>query len=162
MFHAKKLLTGGVMVLGMAFAVPPLGSAKAPTSSPMPDLNPAALVYKSPDQIKWKESPNGSALAVLYGDPDKPGLYIVLTKWHAHHNSRPHFHPHDRFITVLSGTWWVNTGAKYDIDHSVPMPPGSFVTHFAKQIHYDGAKDGDVVLQIVGEGPATAMDAEQK
>jgi len=30
------------------------------------------------------------------------------------------------------------------------------------QIHYDGAKDADTVLEIVGEGPATATPAEDK
>ncbi len=34
------------------------------------------------------------------------------------------------------------------------MPAGSFVTHFAKQVHWDGAKDEDAVLLIMGEGPA--------
>jgi hypothetical protein len=127
------------------------------------DLNPAALTFKLPSQIPWVESPSGAnAQAVLVGDPAKPGLYIVLNKWHAHHNSRPHYHPNDRFITVLSGTWWVNTGAKYDPDHMVPMPAGSFVTHYAKQIHYDGAKDGDCVLEIVGMGPETVTPAEEK
>jgi hypothetical protein len=126
------------------------------------DLNPAALIYKSPNQIPWVESPAGSSQAVLRGDPEKPGPYIVLTKWHAGHMSRPHFHPNDRFITVISGTWWVGTGTKYDPDSTVPMPPGSFVTHFGKQVHYDGAKDGDVVLEIVGEGPATSTPAEVK
>ncbi len=156
MFNSKKLLGYGLIAVGIAMAVPPLGSAKGP------DLNPAALVYKSPDKIQWKESPAGSAQAILYGDPTKPGLYIVLTKWHAHHNSHPHFHPNDRFITVISGTWWVNTGGKYDPDHMVPMPAGSFVTHYAKQIHYDGAREGDAVLEIVGEGPATSTPAEEK
>ena len=126
------------------------------------DLNPAALIYKSPNQIPWVDSPAGSSQAVLRGDPEKPGPYIVLTKWHAGHMSRPHFHPNDRFITVISGTWWVGTGTKYDPDSTVPMPPGSFVTHFGKQVHYDGAKDGDVVLEIVGEGPATSTPAEVK
>jgi hypothetical protein len=126
------------------------------------DLNPAALAYKLPNQIKWVESPAGAAQAVLVGDPDKPGLYIVLTKWHAHHMSRPHFHPNDRYITVLSGTWWVGTGKKYDPASTVPLPPGSFVTHFGKQIHYDGAKDEDVVLEMIGEGPATQTPAEEK
>jgi hypothetical protein len=133
-----------------------LGSAKDP------ELNPAALTYKLPDQIQWTDSPSGASTAVLYGDPGKPGLYIILNKWSAHHNSRPHFHPNDRYITVLSGTWWVNTGAKYDPDGMVPMPTGSFVTHYGKQIHYDGAKDGDTVLEIVGMGPATATPAEEK
>jgi len=67
-----------------------------------------------------------------------------------------------RFITVISGTWWVGTGAKFDPEATVSMPAGSFVMHFGKQVHYDGAKDGDTVLEIVGEGPATATPAEQK
>jgi len=44
----------------------------------------------------------------------------------------------------------------------VPMPTGTFATHYGKQIHYDGAKDGDVVLEIVGDGPATQVAAEEK
>jgi len=133
-----------------------LGAVKAS------DLNPAAINIKLPDQIKWTGNPQVSEQAILYGDPSKPGLYIVLTKWHPHHMSRPHFHPNDRFITVLSGTWWVGTGSKYDPDSTVAIPAGSFVTHYGKQIHYDGAKDGDALLEILGEGPATSTPAEVK
>lgn len=133
-----------------------LGSAR------VTDLNPAALAYKLPNQITWTDDLSGAKRAVLLGDPDKPGLYIVLVRWTAHHMSRPHFHPNDRFITVLSGTWWVGTGAKFDPDSTVALPEGTFVTHFGKQIHYDGAKDGDAVLQIVGQGPATPTAAEAK
>ncbi|MBZ5609366.1 MAG: cupin domain-containing protein [Acidobacteriia bacterium] len=126
------------------------------------ELNPAAIAFKLPNQIKWTGNPQVSESAVLYGDPGKPGLYIMFVKWHPHHMSRPHFHPNDRFITVLSGTWWVGTGTKYDPDSTVAMPAGSFVTHFGKQIHYDGAKDEDAVLEILGEGPATSTPAEAK
>jgi hypothetical protein len=133
-----------------------LGSAKTT------ELNPAAIAYKLPDQIKWTDDPIGSKHAVLLGEPDKPGLYVVLVKWTAHHMSHPHFHPNDRFLTVLSGTWWVGTGTKFDPDSTVPLPAGTFVTHFGKQVHYDGAKDGDVMLEVVGEGPATATPAEEK
>jgi hypothetical protein len=126
------------------------------------DLNPAALAFKLPDQIKWVDNANGASNAVVYGDPAKPGLYIVLNKWHPHHMSRPHFHPNDRYITVISGTWWVGTGSKYDPDSTVAMPAGTFVTHFGKQIHYDGAKDEEALLEIVGMGPATATPAEVK
>jgi hypothetical protein len=41
------------------------------------------------------------------------------------------------------------------------MPAGTFVTHFGKQVHYDGAKDEEVVLIIVGEGPATLTRVEE-
>jgi len=127
------------------------------------DLNPAAISYKLPDKIKWNENKQaGSANVVLAGDPAKPGMYVVLTRWHSNHMSRPHFHPNDRFITVISGTWWVGTGTKFDPASTVPLPPGTTVTHFGKQVHYDGAKDGDVTLVIVGEGPATSTPAEVK
>jgi len=56
----------------------------------------------------------------------------------------------------------VGTGPKFDPDGTVPLPAGTFVTHFGKQIHYDGAKDSEAVLEIVGEGPATATPAEAK
>jgi len=79
----------------------------------------------------------------------------VLNRFKPGNFSKPHFHPNDRFITVIKGTWWVATGNKIDKDNMVPMPAGSFVTHFAKQVHWDGAKDEEAWLIIVGEGPGT-------
>jgi quercetin dioxygenase-like cupin family protein len=130
------------------------------------ELNPAAVTFKLPDQIKW-QTPFGVAPgvtnAVLVGDPAQSGLYIVMVKWLAgNHFSHPHFHPHDRYITVLKGTWWVGTGSKYDPGATVPMPAGTFVTHYGGQVHFDGAKDEDAILLIVGEGPANATPAETK
>jgi hypothetical protein len=151
-----------VIVIAMLVAsMVPRGSAQ--TQTPAADaLDPKVLAYELPDQIQWKDDPTGAKMAVLHGDPSKPGLYIVLVKWTPHHMSHPHWHPNDRFITVISGTWWVGTGPKFDPDRTVPMPAGTFVTHFGKQIHYDGAKDSEAVLEIVGDGPATATPAEQK
>jgi hypothetical protein len=125
------------------------------------ELDPKAIAIQLPKDIKWVKN-GGAETAVLVGDPAKPGLYVVLQKWLPHNNSRPHFHANDRFITVISGTWWVNTGARYDPDGFKPVPAGSFVKHFANEIHYDGAKDAECILQIVGIGPATSVPAEQK
>lgn len=125
-------------------------------------LDPEAIAIRLPQDLQWKSSPSGAQSVALVGDPSKPGLYVELIKWTAHHNSRPHFHPNARFITVISGTWWVNTGRKYDPEHMKPVPAGSFVTHYAKEVHYDGARDGDVVLEIVGMGPETATPAEDQ
>ena len=148
-----RILLGALVVT----AVASVGSVNAS------DLNPAAISIKVPKDIPWVENEkSGSANAVLVGDPTKPGFYAVMTKWHGGHMSRPHFHPNDRYITVLSGTWYVGTGSKYDPDSTKPIPAGSFVTHFGKQIHYDGSKQGDAVLLIMGEGPATSTPAEVK
>lgn len=136
-----------------------IGAALVPTRAAQPDPN--VLKYELPDQIHWTGN-GGARQAVLVGDPSKPGLYIVLTKWLPHNMSHPHFHPNDRYITVIKGTWWVGTGSHYDPDSTTPIPAGSFVTHYAKQIHYDGAKDEEVTLEIVGMGPATSTPAEAK
>jgi hypothetical protein len=153
----RRLLTSGA--LGLAFVAPifiALGSVRAAA-----ELDPKAIAIQLPKDIKWVRN-GGAETAVLVGDPAKPGLYVMLQKWLPHNNSRPHFHANDRFITVISGTWWVNTGAKYDPDGFKPVPAGSFVKHFANEIHYDGARDAECILQIVGIGPATSMPAEQK
>jgi len=42
-----------------------------------------------------------------------------MFKWLAGNMSQPHWHPNDRMITVLKGTWWVGTGDKFDPRHDV-------------------------------------------
>ncbi|HWF11152.1 MAG TPA: cupin domain-containing protein [Bryobacteraceae bacterium] len=126
------------------------------------DLDPSAIHMTLPDKIPWKIGKNSDA-AILAGDPAKPGIYVELTRWHAGNMSRPHYHPYDRYITVISGTWYVGTGPHWDPNQTVGMPAGSFVTHAAKGVHWDGAKDADCVIEIVGMGPATTTPVpEQK
>ncbi len=150
---------GLILVMGSASSV---GSAEPRSPAGAADLDPNAVAYRLPNQITWTGRPGAAETAVVLGDPSKPGLYIELVKWYPHNNSRPHFHPNDRYITVLSGTWWVASGTKYDPDSMVPMPAGSYVVDLAKQVHYDGAKDEIAEIEIVGEGPATITPAEVK
>jgi hypothetical protein len=126
------------------------------------DLDPAAIAYTLPDKIEWKQTSPGTQQAILAGDPSKPGPYVAMNKWLPSNMSWPHFHPNDRFILVLKGTWWMGTGATFDPAGTVPVPAGTFVTHFGKKVHYDGAKDEEVVLLITGDGPATSTRVEQK
>ena len=133
------------------------------TTPPQQTLDPNNVRYIPLDQIQWKDSPAGtSAQAPIYGDPNKPGPYAYFNKWKAGNFSRPHFHPNDRYISVISGTWWVGSGKNFDPDTTVPMPAGTTVIHPAKGIHYDGAKQGDAILVIHGMGPATSTPAEEK
>ncbi|MGZ5086009.1 MAG: cupin domain-containing protein [Usitatibacter sp.] len=126
-------------------------------------LDPGAITITRLEDIKWVDNAAGTAAqSVIYGDPAKPGPYAYFVKWKAGNMSRPHFHPNDRWIAVLSGTWWVGTGDRFDPEGTVPVQAGTFVLHTAKGIHYDGAKQGDVILMIHGEGPATSVPAERK
>ena len=138
------------LILSALAAAALVGGARAAP----PD--PTVMSFTLPDQIAWAgDAKSGPLVVKLWGDPAKPGPYAILVKWPPHQMSRPHTHPFDRHITVISGVWWVGTGKVYDPDKTTPMPAGSVVTHFAGQPHYDGAKDEPVVLEIVGEGPAT-------
>lgn len=142
------------VVCATLFAAAALTQATA--ADVVPD--PKVLEFKLPAQIPWGPvTPGGSQVALLYGDPAKPGIYVLLNKWLPGHMSKPHFHENDRFITVLSGTWWLGTGDEWDPAKTTPMPAGSYVRHIAKQIHWDGAKDQETIIQIVGVGPATSV-----
>jgi hypothetical protein len=103
----------------------PIGFVGMLSISSAAELNPAAVIYKLPDQIPWSPvDARGAQNAVVVGDPTKPGFYAVYTKWtKGNHFSRPHFHPNDRYIVVLQGTWWVGSGPKFD-----PEKGGEHVT----------------------------------
>jgi quercetin dioxygenase-like cupin family protein len=121
------------------------------------ELNPKAIAVRQADEIKWRD-PTGAAPVnqkVVFGDPTKPGFYMVMNRFQPGTFSKPHFHPNDRFITVVKGTWYVGTGNKWDKDATVAVKAGGAVTHFGKEVHYDGAKDEEVIVLITGEGPST-------
>lgn len=127
------------------------------------DIDPAAVTFTAPADIKFVRNAAGTnESAVLFGDPEKPGPYVMQLRWFPGNMSRPHFHPNDRFFVVLEGTWWLGTGTTFDPDSTVPVHPGTFVLHKAGQAHYDGAKDGPVLIQVWGMGPATSTSAEQR
>jgi quercetin dioxygenase-like cupin family protein len=135
----------------------------APRPAFAADVDRSAVDFKTPAEIKWVRNASGTnESALLFGDPSKSGPYVVRLKWLPGNMSRPHFHPNDRFFVVLSGTWWVGTGEKFDPDLTVPMPAGSYVVHYGGKVHFDGAKNEETVIQVWGMGPATSTPAEKR
>jgi hypothetical protein len=146
-------LFSSAMLVAALFSGIPSHAAERP--------DPKMISITLPNEIHWRTSPNAD-IATIQGDPSKPGIYIQLIKWHPGHMSRPHYHGEERYIWVISGTWWVGAGTKYDPDSTYPVPAGSFVIDHAHEVHYDGAKQGDCLLYIVGMGPSTTVGAEAK
>jgi hypothetical protein len=57
---------------------------------------------------------------------------------------------------VVSGTWWVDSGADFTPQDTVPVPAGGFVLRHARTWHYDGVQpDGHepAVIAVFGIGP---------
>ena len=115
-----------------------------------------------PDEIVWRHNNEGPDIAVIAGDPTKEGFYIIRARFAPGVMSRPHYHPHERYVTVLKGTWWTGTGSKLDRDATVPLPVGGYMMHPAGAVHYDGAKDEEVIVEIKGMGPAPSIPAGQQ
>jgi quercetin dioxygenase-like cupin family protein len=153
----RSRLCGALAVMALALGV----SAASPTRSHA-EIDPTAIAVVPFDKLDFKGKPGQAQIATVFGDATKPGMYGIVIKWPPHTFSRPHSHPNERYVTVLSGTWWINTGAKFSPDTMVAMKPGAFVIHHAGQIHYDGTKDDTAMIYIVGMGPAPSIPREEK
>jgi quercetin dioxygenase-like cupin family protein len=121
------------------------------------------FVRTSPADIHWRDVPDGRGVrqAVLFGDPEKSGIYVVRVRFPPHIMDVPHWHPHDRYVTVLEGTWYTGTGETFDFAKAIPLKAGSVMMHPGGAAHWDGSGGADaVVVQIVGEGPGTTTQVD--
>jgi quercetin dioxygenase-like cupin family protein len=129
----------GRMCLAMVLTVSPSGQYKQPV--------PEGFVRLDADEIKP---------GPIFGNPSQPGIYVTRNRFAPGQGSRPHYHDQARYITVIKGTWWVSLGPEsdvYDPEKMTPVKAGSFIYEPAFGHHYDMAKDEEVVVQIMGEGP---------
>jgi hypothetical protein len=116
------------------------------------------FVRIEPDEIVFSGGGEfAPSIAVLAGDPEKEGFYLLRAKFPPSVMSSPHYHSSDRHVTVISGTWYTGTGSTFDRDNTVALGPGSYMMHPAGGIHYDGAKETEVIVEIKGIGPATTV-----
>jgi len=129
-----------------------------------PEAASPEFVTITPDAVQWQRAgEDGIEFAVLAGNPNAPGLYVIRVRFPAGVMSRPHTHDQDRYVTVLEGTWHAGTQAEFDPAATVALETGSFMIHPAGAVHYDGARDVPTVVEIRGLGPVatTYVGAEE-
>jgi quercetin dioxygenase-like cupin family protein len=149
LLSVMMLSLAGVAVLGIATDASPADQA--------------AFVRLTPEEIHWQDVPDahGAQIADVAGDPSGPGLYVQRVRFPPHVMDRPHWHPGDRYITVIRGTWYTGTGPVFDPARSVPLKPGSYMFHPARALHWDGSNsDEEVIVQVVGLGPVQTTPAD--
>lgn len=119
------------------------------------------FIIAGPEDLEPAE---GARRVLLYGDPAKPGLYAMRLTFPPGTGTRPHYHNAARYITVIKGVWWVASGpeaAVYDPDGGTrPVAAGAFIYQPPGGVHYDLAKDEEVVVQIMGVGPVLTAPAD--
>jgi quercetin dioxygenase-like cupin family protein len=114
-----------------------------------------AAIYL-PSGLKWKEGPPslpaGAKVVLLEGNPAKPGPFVIRVKVPDGYRVPPHTHPQAERVTVISGTFYIGMGEKFDRRKGKKMPAGAFGTWPAGMKHFAWVK-GETVIQLHGEGP---------
>ena len=93
-------------------------------------INPSETSVIPPSAIdfgSWIKGfpPHSGEMATLHGGLDKQGPYVVFMKWYPGFMSAPHTYATDRLSVVISGTWWVNSGADFDPRTRFRFPPAA-------------------------------------
>jgi quercetin dioxygenase-like cupin family protein len=117
--------------------------------------NPAPTIY-TPDGLQWEDGPKslppGAKVAVLEGDPTAAGPFVMRVKVPDGYKIPPHVHPKAERVTVISGSFRLGMGDKFDAKHATTMPAGSYGTWPAGMRHFVWV-EGETVIQLHGEGP---------
>jgi quercetin dioxygenase-like cupin family protein len=109
-----------------------------------------------PEDVQWTTFaayPPALRLAILVGDPTKPGPYTIRVKVPGGIKLMPHKHPEDRVYTVMSGVFYVGLGEQFDESQLAAFAPGSIVVLPGNQPHFHWAKSGEYIAQITAIGP---------
>jgi uncharacterized RmlC-like cupin family protein len=92
-------------------------------------------------------------MAVLAGDPNKKGPFVLRLKTPSNYKIPAHQHPTAEAVTVISGDFHYGMGDKLDESKAEKLGPGGFIDMPANMNHYAFSGGGEVIIQIAGEGP---------
>lgn len=110
-----------------------------------------------PEALTWKDNPNipkGAQVAVMLGDPTKPGQVVVQrVKLPAKYKIPPHTHPYAETVTVISGSIGFGMGEKFVAKEGDMVKAGTFSALPAKHAHYVWTGNKGAILQIQFIGP---------
>ncbi len=143
----QRILICGAVALVSMFGAALAQEAKAP---------PHVLVTAA--ELKWGEPPpvfeKGPSFTVVSGDPGKTGIFVVRLRMPAGYKIAPHWHPTDEHVTVLSGTFALGMGEKFDKATMKDLPAGGYAFLPADMRHFAMATTATIV-QVEGPGPFT-------
>jgi pimeloyl-ACP methyl ester carboxylesterase len=96
----------------------------------------------------------GIRTTLLYGDPAKPGPYVLEIHVPANTAIAAHSHRDDRVATVISGAWYFGYGAKPGEVSIKPLTAGGLYTEPAGAAHFAFTRAEPAVVRLTGVGPS--------
>ena len=143
-----------VILCSVIIAAAVLGFAAEETTNPSTATTEHHVM--KPSDLKWGDAPPGlpagGKMAVLNGDPGQAGPFTVRLKAPAGYKVMPHTHPTAERVTVISGSFRIGMGEKFEEAKMQEMAPGSYIVLPAGMAHFaKGARES--IVQIDSEGP---------
>jgi quercetin dioxygenase-like cupin family protein len=130
--------------------------SRVPAPSAGHDEKEARPSLHKADGIKWQDGPPslppGAKITVLEGDPSKAGPFVFRVKVPDGYRIPPHTHPKPERVTVISGTFNLGMGGRFDATKTEALLAGGYGTWPAGMKHFVWVK-GETVVQFHGDGP---------
>jgi quercetin dioxygenase-like cupin family protein len=125
---------------------------------PTPSLLAQAHILAAPEEAQWRPSsmlPAGTQVAVLTGDPSKPGQFALRLKFPAHFAIPAHWHPADEHVIVTSGALTFGVGDRLDRAAATnrTLTTGGFAVMPATMHHFAFTGDQETTVIMYAEGP---------
>lgn len=116
------------------------------------------------DSIEFKPDANvpGIATALIAGNPKQGPSYTVLAKFSPNTRVPAHFHPDQRVITVISGTYYLGGGKKFDEAALTAYRPGMVIIIPAGAPHFSASREDGTVVEESGDGATGTTLTEKK
>jgi quercetin dioxygenase-like cupin family protein len=117
------------------------------------------MAQSSPDpaSLEWSVPPvlpPGALIAVVRGDPTRPGEFTLLVSMPNGYRIPPHFHPSYEHVEVRKGTLLVGMGDVLDPKRTQALAAGDSATAPAGMHHFSIAR-GRTVVSATFIGPYT-------
>src|SRR6266850_2362305 len=105
--------------------------------------------------LKWSEVPSlpkGAQIAVIEGPMSQAVPFTVRLKFPANYAIPPHTHPAVERVTVLTGTFHMGMGEKFNRSATHPVAAGDMMIMQPGSAHYAWT-EGEVIVPLNGTGP---------
>lgn len=110
----------------------------------------------APADMQFEDNPafpKGAQTVVVYGDPSKPGLFILRAKFPPNYVVPPHTHPVFESVTVMSGSMGSGMGKTVDKTTGKILGAGGLLLLPADHPHYVWTGDEETIIQVAAVGP---------
>lgn len=143
--------------LSLPFTLALLTLGTTPVLAQTPETPaPQAVTPAAPDMLQWGKAPpglpEGAEVAVLKGDPTKPGPFTIRVRMPDGYRVAPHSHPTDERVEILSGVLLVAHGPNMRSAGPATLEAGGKLTLAAGTPHSVTAR-GITIIEIESTGP---------